>query len=179
MKTFLLTIIQYEKYSWYVCGDLKVIALLRVLQLGYTQFCCFSCESDSRDRKPHFVKKQWPKRENLTPGKKNVICKPLVDPKKVYLPPLHIKLGLMKNFVKGMDRDGQGFLYLQKKFPRISDAKIKEGIFIGPQIRELMEGQDFEGSLNESEKAAWRSFQKVVRRLFQKVVKNFLGNKKT
>jgi hypothetical protein len=29
--------IQYEKYSWYVCGDLKVIALLLGLQLGYTK----------------------------------------------------------------------------------------------------------------------------------------------
>jgi hypothetical protein len=53
----------------------------------------------------------------------------------VYLPPLHIKLGLMKNFVKAMDRDGQVFLYFQRKFPRISNAKMKEGIFIGPQIR--------------------------------------------
>ena len=33
-----------------------------------------------------------------------------------------------------------------------------------------MKDQDFERSLNESEKAAWRSFQKVV--------KSFLGNKK-
>jgi hypothetical protein len=88
----------------------------------------------------------------------------------VHLPPLHIKLGL-KNFVKAMDRDGQGFRYLQGKFPRISDAKMKEGIFIGPQIGELMKDQDFERSSNESEKAAWR--------LFQKVVKIFLGNKKT
>jgi hypothetical protein len=69
-----------------------------------------------------------------------------------------------------MDCDGQGFLYLQRKFPRISDAKIKEGILTGPQITELMKDQYFERSLNECEKAAWRSFQKVV--------KNFLGNKK-
>jgi hypothetical protein len=160
---FLLTMIQYEKYSWYVRGDLKVIALLLGLQLGYTKFCCFLCVWDSRDRKTHFDKKQWPKRKNLTPGKKNVTCKPLVDPKKVCLPPLHIKLGLMENFVKAMDRDGQDFLYLQKMFPRISDAKIKEGICIGPQIMELMKYQNFERSLNESEKAAWRSFQKVVK----------------
>jgi hypothetical protein len=123
------------------------------------------------DRKTNFVKKkQWPKRENLIPGKKNVTCKPLFDPRRVYLPPLRIKLGLTKNCVQAMDRDGQSFLYLRRKFPRISDAKIKEGIFIGPQFRELMKGQDFERSLNKSEKAAWRSFQKVV--------KNFLGNKK-
>jgi hypothetical protein len=55
---FLLTMIQYEKYSWYVCGDLKVIAILLGLQLGYTKFCCILSEWDTRDRKTHFVKKQ-------------------------------------------------------------------------------------------------------------------------
>jgi hypothetical protein len=29
---------------------------------------------------------------------KNVVNNPLIIPKKVYLPPLHIKLGLVKNF---------------------------------------------------------------------------------
>ena len=29
----------------------------------------------------------------------------LVDPRKVLLPPLHIKLGLMKLFVKALDKD--------------------------------------------------------------------------
>jgi len=38
----------------------------------------------------------------------------------------------MKNFVKGMDKTGLGFEYLRNKFPNVSDAKIKEGIFIGP-----------------------------------------------
>jgi hypothetical protein len=136
--------IQYEKYSWYMCGDLKVIAgdlkviaLLLGLQLGYTEFCCFLCQWDSRDRRTHFVKKT---------GKKNVSCKPLVDPKKVYLPPLHIRFGLINNFVKAMDRDGQDFLCLQRKFRRISDAKIKERIFIGPKIRELMKIKTWRGA---------------------------------
>jgi len=40
----LLEKIQYEKYNWNICGDLKVIALLLGLQLGYTKFCCFLCE---------------------------------------------------------------------------------------------------------------------------------------
>jgi len=43
----------------------------------------------------------------------------------------------MKNFVKGMDKTGRGFEYVRNKFPNFSDAIIKEGIFIGPQIREL------------------------------------------
>ena len=67
-----------------------------------------------------------------------------------------------------MDRNGEGFNFLTRKFPRISDAKIKEGIFVGPQIRELMNDKVFERSLNETEAAAWNSFKDVV--------KKFLGN---
>jgi len=33
--------------------------------------------------------------------------------------------------VKGMDKTGPGFEYVRNKFPNMSDAKIKEGIFIG------------------------------------------------
>ena len=68
----LLSKIRYDQHSWNICCDLKVIALLLGLQQGYTKFCCFLCEWDSRDRKNHFVKKQWPKR-NLIPGNKNII----------------------------------------------------------------------------------------------------------
>jgi len=45
----------------------------------------------------------------------------------------------MKNRVKGMDKTGFGFEYVRNKFPNVSDAKIKGGIFIGPQIKELMQ----------------------------------------
>jgi len=69
------------------------------------------------------------------PGEKNV--NPLVLLEKICPRPLHVKLGLMKNFVKGMDKTGRGFECVRNKFPNVSDAKIKEGIFIGPQIREL------------------------------------------
>jgi hypothetical protein len=64
----------------------------------------------------------------------NISCKPLVNPQDVYLHPLHIQLGLMKIFVKALDRKGQPFVYLRNKFPKLSEAKVEEGIFIGPQI---------------------------------------------
>jgi hypothetical protein len=64
-----------------------------------------------------------------------VLNNPLVNPEKVFLHPLYIKLGLMKNFVKAMDKNGVGFMYLKHTFPRLSDAKIKKGISVGPQIR--------------------------------------------
>jgi hypothetical protein len=58
----------------------------------------------------------------------------LVEKTKIFLSPLHIKLGLTKHFVKAMDKEGEGFAYLKQKFPQVSDAKIKEGIFIGPKL---------------------------------------------
>jgi len=74
----------------------------------------------------------------------------------------------MKNFVKGMDITGHGFEYLRNQFPNVSDAKIKEGIFIGPQIRELMQDKQFDEDLNETERNAWLSFTRIC--------KDFLGN---
>ena len=76
----------------------------------------------------------------------------------------------MKNFVKAMDREGEGFKYLTERFPRLSGAKIKEGIFTGPDIRKVIRDPEFEKKLNQKELAAWKAFVKVV--------KGFLGNKK-
>ncbi|UYV61959.1 hypothetical protein LAZ67_1007169 [Cordylochernes scorpioides] len=53
----------------------------------------------------------------------------------------------LKNFVKAMDRNASGFAYLKQKCFSISDAKIKEGIFLGPQIRELLQDGNFQNSL--------------------------------
>jgi len=47
---------------------------------------------------------------------------------------MHLKLGLMKNFVKTMNQEEAAFTYLREKFTRLSEAKLKEGIFIDPQI---------------------------------------------
>ena len=58
-----------------------------------------------------------------------------------------------------MDQNSAGFMYLKNKFPRISDAKIKKGMFVGPQIRGLIEDVKFEDQLSEVEKAAWKSFK--------------------
>jgi hypothetical protein len=49
----------------------------------------------------------------------------LVDPCKVLLPFPHIKLGLMKNFVKVLERNGPAFSFLCEKFPRLNTMKIK------------------------------------------------------
>ena len=139
------------------------------MQLGYTKYCCFLFELGSQDKKNHYVNKLWPKRTLLTPGEKNVV-NPLALLGKIFLLPLHKKLGLMKNFVKGMDETGRGLEYLGNKFQNVSDTKIKEGIFIGPQIRELMQDKHFDEDLNETEGNAWLFFKRIC--------KDFLGNHK-
>jgi hypothetical protein len=40
-----------------------------------------------------------------------------------------MELGLIENFVKEIDQNSSGFMYLKNNFPRISDAKIKEEVF--------------------------------------------------
>jgi len=52
--------------------------------------------------------------ENSVPGEKCVRSQPLVDKDKNLLPPLYIKLGLMKNYVKAMNKHGKGFEYLRE-----------------------------------------------------------------
>ena len=39
----------------------------------------------------------------------------LIEPEKVYIPPVHIKLGIKKTLVKAMDQNSAGFMYLKNK----------------------------------------------------------------
>ena len=45
--------------------------------------------------------------------------------------------------------------------PRVSAAKLKEGIFVGPQIREVLKDTDFEELLNLKELRAWEALKSV------------------
>jgi hypothetical protein len=43
-----------------------------------------------------------------------------------------------------MDQNNVVLMYFRNTFPRISDAKTKEGEFVGPQVRELTQNVKFE-----------------------------------
>jgi hypothetical protein len=77
-------------------------------------------------------------------------------------------LGLAKNFFKALDTDGKAFKYLEKKFPKVSEAKLREGVLVGPQIRQLTEDEGFERSMRRIERDAWNAFKDVC--------SGFLGN---
>lgn len=168
----LLKCIEYRKYNWKICADLKVVAILCGLQGGYTRHCCFLCLWNSRADDQHYKKKKWSVRTKPVVGEANVQRKPLIENREnIILPPLHIKLGLIKNFAKKLDKEGEAFAYLRSIFPYLSLAKIKEGVFAGPEIKKILKDEKFPKLLSPIEAAAWNSFRLVV--------ENFLGNNKS
>jgi len=98
----LMEAINDDKFKWQICGDLKIVALLLGIQQGLTKYCCFICEWDSRARSLHYSREDWLARKSLEPGNMNVENQPLVEPNKILLPSMHLRLGLMKNFVKAV-----------------------------------------------------------------------------
>ena len=110
------TAVKYSEHQWNICCDLKVIGMVMGLQQGFTKYCCFQCLWDSRDTANHYRKKNWPMRTTF----QHLSFTPLVNRDKILLPPLHIKLGLMKTFVKTMGKtDSAGFKYPVEKFPKL------------------------------------------------------------
>ena len=60
----------------------------------------------------------------------------------------------MKQFIKVLKQNKQCFLYLKVIFPKTSDAKIEEGMFVGSKIRKFLDNKDFEATIDELELAA-------------------------
>jgi len=119
----MLNALQCDKYGWEVIGDFKMVAFLMSLQGGFTKHPCYLCLWDSRDTEAHYHRRDWPQRTEFFVGRNNVKWEPLVDPLNVLMPPLHIKLGLMKQFVSALDKESAAFKYLQDFFPKLSEQR--------------------------------------------------------
>ena len=129
----LLSALKYDQFNWEVIGDFKMVAVLMGLQGGFTKFPCYLCLWDSRNTSLHYEKRTWPLRTGYEVGAHNVKQEPLVEPRKALMSPLHIKLGLIKQFVKQLDPEGEALKYIKKLFPKLSEAKIKAGVFLDPR----------------------------------------------
>lgn len=68
----------------------------------------------------------------------------LIKSKKDLLPHLHIKLGLMNDFMKAMTKLDAEFKHIQNTFTNRSEAKIKVDIFVGPLICKLLLDANFD-----------------------------------
>ena len=165
-----MDLLKYHEHNWIICVDLKMVNFLLGQQKGFTKFPCFLWMWDSRARNRHWVQKDWPIRDNLEAGIPNIIQDPIVNKDKIISPPLHIKLGLMKQFIKALKTEGEGFQHIITALPRLSFEKIRAGVLDGPQIRTLIRDDQFIAKMTALERAAWLFFVAVGQ--------NFLGNNK-
>ena len=62
-----------------------------------------------------------------------------------------------------MKSDNEAVKHVQAMFPKLSEAKVKGGIFTGPQIRQPRFGsKELEDNMNDLERDANQSFREVV-----------------
>ena len=80
-----------------------ILNVVSGLQAGYVLYGCIICQWDSRWTGNQYTKKQWERRIEYKIKEKNIEHAPLIAVEKILLPPLHIKLGIVKNFVKCSD----------------------------------------------------------------------------
>ena len=60
----------------------------------------------------------------------------------------------MKQIVKALEKSGNCFLYITREFPGLTSEKITVGIFDGPQIRLLINDENFMRHMTIVESAA-------------------------
>ena len=52
-----IELLQYDKHSWIICVDLKMVCFLLGQQRGCTKYPCFLCMCDSRALEKHWVRR--------------------------------------------------------------------------------------------------------------------------
>lgn len=107
-------------------GNFKVVAPIVGLQLDRSRNSCFICTWISTAKIDHYHA-TWEHRSEYVIGEMNVKENSLVAPEKNLLPTLHIKLGIITQFVKRLERDSDAFKYLKVLFPKLSKAEIDAG----------------------------------------------------
>lgn len=107
----ILNLIQYTRFNFKIVADLKVVGLLMGLKKAYPKYPCFLCSWDSRAYSPqHYTTENWPATTAQTnTDEYSVVEQQLVPKENMILPPLHIKLVLMTQFIKTLGEDSQNF----------------------------------------------------------------------
>lgn len=210
--------IRYQQYKWKICADLKMVAILMGIQAGNVKYGCFLCLWDSRDREQHYKRDFWPPREKLSAEEQlkrmrgvqstqmqgpdlleqthNILKENLIDANDVILPPLHIKLGLMSQFIKTLvtkkkkktekgqqakrkrkeeeedeeEEENEPMKRIHEMFPKLTMDKINAGVFVGPDILKILKDRPFFETLSDQHKEALMALKDLTG--------NFLGNKR-
>lgn len=124
------------------------------------------------------TKKDWLKKRNFVRGNWNGKHLPLINSQDVIFPLLHIKLGLMKNLVKSMGKNEEGFSQLNSIFSKWSYSNLKDGILIGPQIGLIYEKQHRKLNYEEVLVCSWTLLKAVIKgclEMIERIMQKFWG----
>lgn len=129
--------IKYNLHQWKVCSDLKMVAVFLGITGGNAKYPCFICQWDHGSKYDKYNDPAFVFRGEPEVGKFGQKYMPLIDRKKVMIPPLHVKLGVVTNFLKTLtdnkqllkDQNTPTFDYLKTLFgTAVNDSKIKAGM---------------------------------------------------
>lgn len=127
--------INYENHQWKICCDLKVVTMLCGLQSGRTKHMCFLCKWVSTWKKGEGAELKYKEKRAALRNRTdrieqfNLIARAIVtDTNQILFPLLHIKLGIVKSFIKTIYAEGRITERLKEIFPGISDEKLLNGI---------------------------------------------------
>lgn len=82
----------------------------------------------------------------------------------VILPPVHIKLGLMKHFIKALNKGGACFRYIWEKFLYLSAKKVIKRVYL---LTLTKDDTQFLNTIVDVGKKAWLSFIEVSWKYFR------------
>ena len=139
------------------CVDVKMFAFFLGQQGGYTKCSCFLCLWNSRADDQHYSRKQRPLREELAPGTSTPSSE-----RKDFVTNASHKAWACKAVIKALKSDSKTLSHVKAMFPKLSEAKVKGGIFTGPQIRQMLGSKELEDKMTAVERDAWQSFRNVV-----------------
>lgn len=181
-----LRVINYNKYQWPICVDLKLAALMVGRSGGRPTYPCHLCKwnslrpklSDFYNKSEKNVSKIMRTSYSKYTGTKgtskenfNIDNDALVSPDKILMPPLHIRLGMWQVLFQRLS--DKPLKYIQKKFPK----KKRSDIFNGPEILKLCRDPEFFRSLTgENEIRAFNAFNDVSTYVLSSKVHSNLTN---
>lgn len=67
----------------------------------------------------------------------------------------------MDNLIKAHGKGSQPLLFLEKVFPKLSNPKIKMGLFVSSQIRKII-NSELIATLGKDQADCWNSLQAVA-----------------
>lgn len=173
---YALELIDYNSHKWKIIADLKLLNVICGVGSPSVKNPCVLCDwyGTHRSNKQYqqYHQDNIQRRTEFTVGRNSVVAKPLIDLNDVLLPPLHVKIGLIAQFIKKLDKNSPAYKFICNLLCYKSSAKLEAGQLDGPEIRKLMKNSDqFELYLSTVELEAWKAFKNVCN--------DFLGKNRT